>query len=157
MAADIVTGPRGGPAVVSLWDRYGETVRIEEHLLGVEPRSTIGCEGPVGPVGIHLARLEVWHKDMPVVIGAVLIGFERDNPCGLDGIRVIEQKQFHQDRTLREHAEVDAAGADRRAKRSTRTRCDDRGCSSSRHASLVWTIGRTCQISRQYSRIQLSE
>jgi hypothetical protein len=86
----IVTGPRGCPAVVSLWDRYDESVRIKEDLLGVKPGSVFWCEGPVSTIGIYLAWLQVWHKDMPVVMDAVFTGFERDDPCGLDGIRAIE-------------------------------------------------------------------
>ena len=82
-------------------------------------------EWPVRPVGIHLARLEARHKDMPIVMGAVLIRIERDDPRGLGGISVIEQEQLHQRRMLREHAKVDAARTDGRAERSTRPRCDD--------------------------------
>jgi hypothetical protein len=69
----------------------------------------------------------VRHKDVPVVVGAVFIGFERDNLCGLDGVRVIEQQQLNEDRIFREYAEVDAAIADRRAKRSTRARSQTAG------------------------------
>ena len=155
----IVAGPRRSPAVVCRGDRYGETVRVEEHLLGVEPISTLRGEGPVRPVGIHLARLKVRHKDMPVVIGAVLLGIERDDPCGLRGILVIEQKQLHKGRTLGEHAEVDAARAYGRAERSARTRCDGAGALRRRgHAYLSpGAIGLTFQMSRQYSPIERSE
>ena len=34
----IVAGPRRSPAVVCLGDGYGKTVRVQEHLLGVEPK-----------------------------------------------------------------------------------------------------------------------
>jgi hypothetical protein len=44
----------------------------------------------VSPIGVYLTWLKVWHKDMPIVMGAVPIGFERDDFCGLDGIRIIE-------------------------------------------------------------------
>jgi hypothetical protein len=48
------------------------------------------------PIGVHLTRLQVWHKGMPIVIGTVLIGVERDDRCRPDGIRVIEQEQLHE-------------------------------------------------------------
>jgi hypothetical protein len=44
----------------------------------------------VSPIDVCLARLKVWHKDMPIVMGEVPIGFERDDFYGPDGIRVIE-------------------------------------------------------------------
>ena len=62
----------------------------------------------MGPVGIHLARLEVRDEDMPVVIGAVPVRIERDDPRWLRGILVVEQQQLDQRGVLREHAEVDA-------------------------------------------------
>ena len=84
-------------------------------------------EGPVSPIDVYLAWLKVWHKDMPIVMGVVPAGFERDDFRGVDGIRVIEQEQLHPGRTFREHAEVNAARADSCAKRSARARCDDAG------------------------------
>ena len=155
---DIVAGPRRSPAVVCLGDGYGKPVRIEQHLLGVKPKSAVRIEGPVRPVGVHLARPKVRHKDMPVVIRAMFIGVERDDPCGLRGILVIEQEQLEQDRMLREHAEIDAAREDRRAERSARTRCDIAGAHGPHHAHLSsGTIGLTFQMSRQYSRIERSD
>jgi len=90
----IIARPRGGPAVVSVWHRYGQPVRINKHLLAVEPKSPFRGEGAVRSIGVYLTRPQVRHKDVPVVIGAVLIGFERDDRCRLDGIHVIEQKQL---------------------------------------------------------------
>jgi len=123
--AGIVSRPRRSPPVVSFWDCYSEPVRIEEHLLGVETISMLRGEWPMRPVGIYLPRLEAWYKCMPIVMGAVIIRIERDHSRGLGGIPVIEQKQLDQRCTFREHAEVDAAGTDGRAERSTRARCDD--------------------------------
>src|SRR6476619_8355436 len=65
--SDIISGPRRSPAVVCLGEGYGKPVRVQEHLLGVKPRSAVRVEGPVRPVGVHLARLKVRHKDMPIV------------------------------------------------------------------------------------------
>src|SRR5262249_61983019 len=83
--AGIVTRPRRSPPVISLWDSYSEPVRVEEHLLGVEPTSVLRGEWPVRPVGIHLPRLEARHKYMPVELGAVLSRSRRREPPGLVG------------------------------------------------------------------------
>src|SRR4029453_6814458 len=110
------------------------------------------------PVSIHLARPKVRHKHMPVVIGAMFIRSERNDPCGLLSIHVIEQEQLEQDRMLREHAEIGAIREDCRAERSARTRCDTAGTYRPHHAHLSsGTIGLTFQMSRQYSRIERSE
>ena len=122
---DIIARPCGGQAVVCLGDGRGETVGIEKDLLGVKPKTTVRIKGPVCPVGIHLARLDVRDKDMPVVIGAMLTGIERYGPYRLLGILVIEQEQLDHARMLREHAEIHAARANSRAERSGYARHDD--------------------------------
>jgi hypothetical protein len=107
----------------------------------------------MSPVSIHLARLKVRDEDMPVVIGAMFIGLERDDPCGRGGILAIEQDELEQDRMLREYAEIDAPRQDRGPERSARTRCDIAGAHGPHHARLSsGTIGVTFQMWRQYSR-----
>src|SRR4029450_8902253 len=151
-------GRRRSPTVVCRRGDYSKSVRVQEHLLGVKPRSAVRVEGSVRPIGVHLARLKVRHKDMPVVMRTMFTGVERDDPCRLGGILVIAQKQLKQDRMLREHAEIDAAREDRRAERSARTRCDITGGHRPHHAHLSsGTIGLTFQMSRQYSRIERSD
>ena len=156
---DIVAGPRRSPAVVCPGDGYDKPVRVEKHLLGVEPKSTARIESPVRAVGIHLARLEARHEGVPVVIGAMLIRIERDDPCGLRSIFVVEQQQLQQDRVLGEHAEIDTVRQDRRAERSARTRCDIAAAAYGPHPAhrSSKTIGVTFQMSRQYSRIERSD
>jgi hypothetical protein len=46
---------------------------------------------------------------MPVVVAAVPLRIERDDPERLRGIHIIEQQQLERRRALREHAEVDGA------------------------------------------------
>ena len=88
----------------------------------------------------------------------MLIRRERDDPCGLRSILVIEQQQLEQGRVLGEHAEIDTARQDRRAERSARTRCDITGGYHPHLAHLSsGTIGLTFQMSRQYSRIERSD
>src|SRR4029450_7186603 len=146
-------GRRRSPTVVCRRGDYSKSVRVQEHLLGVKPISAVRVEGPVRPIGVHLARLKVRHKDMPVVMRTMFIGIERDDPCRLGGILVIEQKQLKQERMLREYAEVAPAGENRPAERRARTRCNITGGHRPHHA----TIGLTFQMSRQYSRIERSD
>ena len=86
----IVTRPRRSPAVVCFWDGHSKPVRVKQHFLGVEPTSALRVEGPVSAIGVHLAWPKARHKDMPVVMRAMFIGIEWDDPCGLRGILVIE-------------------------------------------------------------------
>jgi hypothetical protein len=112
----------------------------------------------MSPVRIQLARLKVRHEDMPVVIAAMSIRLERDDPCGLGGILGIEQEQLEQDRMFREYTKIDAPRQDRRPERSARTRCDVTGAHGPHHACLSsGMIGVTFKKSRQYSRIERSE
>ena len=156
---DIVAGPRRSPAVVHPGDGYDKPVRVNEHLVGVKPKPSVRVERAVRPVGVHLARLKTRHEGMPVVIGAMLIRRERDDPCGLRSILVIEQQQLEQDRVLGEHAEIDTARQDRRAERSARTRCDIACAAYGPHPARLSskTIGVTFQMSRQYFRIERSD
>ena len=66
-------GPAPRPAVVGVGNRDGEPVRIEQHLLAVEPQTAFRRERPVGPVAVDLPGLEARHEGMPVVIGAVRV------------------------------------------------------------------------------------
>ena len=86
----IVAGPARGFSIVVFGDRDGETIRVEKNLLAIEPKTAFRREWSMGAIAINLARLEVRDKDMPVVIGAVSVGIERDDLCRLCGILVIE-------------------------------------------------------------------
>src|SRR5271166_990170 len=98
----VITGQRRSPALVCIRHRDSETVRVEKHLIGIEPQSTVRRKGSMCPIRIHLAYLQARHKGMPVMIRAVLRSIERDDLRWLHGIFVLEEKQFHHDRTLRE-------------------------------------------------------
>src|SRR6516162_9875198 len=100
---DIVAGPRPCPALVCLGHRYGETIGVNEHLLAIKPKTAGGVERSVRPVGIYLPRLEVRDKDMPVVIGAMLIGIKGKDCCRMRIMLVIEQEKLDHHRMLREH------------------------------------------------------
>jgi hypothetical protein len=66
-----------------------------------------------------LAGSDIWHKHVPAVIGAVLFGIERDDPCRPRGIFIIEQKQFHQRRMFRNTLKLTPPGGrSRREERS---------------------------------------
>src|SRR5262249_39456509 len=155
---DIVAPARRGPPVVRVRDCYGKSVRVEKHLLGVKPKSAVRIERTMSPVSIHLAQLYVGDEGMPVVIGAMPVGLQRNDPCGPGGILVIEKEQLAQNRMLREYAEIDAPREDRRPERSARTRCNVAGAHGPHHACLSsGRIGVTFPIGRQYSRIAQSE
>src|SRR5262249_53875797 len=91
---DIVAPARRGPPVVRVRDCYGKSVRVEKHLLGVKPKSAVRIERTMSPVSIHLAQLYVGDEGMPVVIGAMPVGLQRNDPCGPGGILVIEKEQL---------------------------------------------------------------
>ena len=121
----VAARPAGGLAIVGVRDGHGEPIRIEEHLVAIEPQATFRCEWPLGPVGVHLAGLQVRHEDVPVVVAAVPHRVERDDPCRLFGIPVSEQQQLDERGALREYAEVDPARTDRGAQRCARAGFDD--------------------------------
>ncbi len=123
----IVAWPCRSPAIVCLGHGYGETIRIEKHLLAIEAKSIGQLIGSVRSVGIHLPGLQRRHKDMPVVVRTVFVGVERNDPRRLPGILIIEQEQLYQCRALGIDAEVDAARANCSAERSAFTRCNDVG------------------------------
>src|SRR4030095_7113272 len=77
----VVAGPLRGFAVVSLGDRYGETIRGDENILAIEATTTLRGERTKGAVGINLPGLEVGDKDMQVVIGALPVSVQSYNLC----------------------------------------------------------------------------
>ena len=86
----VVAGPACGSAVVGFWDRYGKTIRVEQNLLAIEPKTALRDERPMGAVTINLPRFYVRDKDMPVVVGAMLMRIERNDLCRLRLIFVIK-------------------------------------------------------------------
>ena len=83
----VVPGPAGGPAVVAFGDRHRQAVGVEEQLLPVEPQATLRGEGAVRAVAVDLARPQARHEGVPVVVGAVPIRLEGDDPRRLPGAR----------------------------------------------------------------------
>ena len=115
----VVAGCAGGLAAVALRNGDGAAVRIEQDFVGIEAQAARGVERPVDAIGIDLAGCDAGHEDVPVVIGAVGYGIERD-----DARRAARRPR---DRTAAarsaqrfgEHAEVDAAVGKGRAQRRT--------------------------------------
>jgi hypothetical protein len=105
-------------------------------------------------VAVDLARLQVGHERVPVVIRPVPVRIERDDACRLRRLCVVEEQQFDGCGALREHAEVHAirrhCGAERRAA--------PRALIPGLHPLCPPGVtGFTFQMSRQYSRIDRSE
>src|SRR4029453_14199100 len=88
------------------------------------------------------------------VVRAVHAWRERDAPVRRRGIPIAEEQQLDVRRMLGEHAEVDAAGAPRRAQRSARS---GRARARAHRAPRCGAMGLTCQIRRQYSRMARSD
>jgi len=145
------TGSRS--AAVLGGDGHGESIRVEQHLFAVEQEATLGRERPARSVGVDLTRAEPGNEDVPVVIRAVRPSIERDHGVRSGSELVVEQQELDRARAPRKDAEVDAAGKDGRSERSAaalhRAARD--------HTSLAAALGLTCQMSRQYWRIERSE
>ena len=173
---DVVAGAARGAAAVVVGHRHRQAVRIEQHLLRIEsePAFRRGCA--VGAVRVDLSCGQAGHERMPVVIRAVGSRIERDRLGGLGRLRAVEQQELDQVGVLGEHAEVDAARGRRGAERRALARRDrvaverDRSlrmglaCGRRRaprparaHRESPDSAGVTCQISRQYSRIDRSD
>src|SRR5262245_16493199 len=108
----VAAASTGGAAIVVV--RYGDrqTVRIEEHLLPVEPTAALRLERSVSPVRVDLTDGETGHEDVPVVIGAMRARIERDHATGLGRLLAVEQQQFDRRGSFRKHTEVDALRID---------------------------------------------
>jgi hypothetical protein len=108
-------------ARISVGHDDGATVGIEEHLGGVETQTALGIEGAVGAIGINLSGTDAWHKDVPVMIGAMRARIELDHARRMRGGGIIEQQEVHPARLPREHAEIDAPGENGGTERETAT------------------------------------
>ena len=125
MAVAQLSPGRAAPTGQMYRGRIRQGRRVEQHLSAVEPTSAVRREGAVRSVGVNLTGLEVRHKDVPVMIGAVIAGAERNDPCRPCRPLIIEQEKLDQGCALREDAEIDAAGTDCRPKRCACARCNE--------------------------------
>src|SRR4030095_2030976 len=99
--------------------------RIKNSLLASEARPVVRLTGSVGPVCVHLPRLQARHKGMPVVVRTMLVGMERNDPRRLCGMPLVDKEQLYQSGTLGIDAEVDAVWPHCSSERSALTRCND--------------------------------
>ena len=150
----VVAGAARGVAVVAARRGHRQPVRVEEDLLRIESQAAFRRERTVRPVGVNLAGLQTGDQHVPVVIGTVLPRVEPNDARGRRRLHVVEEQQFESRRALREDAEVDPHGRDRRAERGARA-----GPMLPRRHSAPRPVatGLTCQMSRQYSRIERSD
>ena len=68
-------------------------------------------------VTIDLARRDAGHKGVPIMVGAVRTRVGVDNARRVRGVRAVEQQQLNRRTVFGEHAEIGAAGDQRRAER----------------------------------------
>jgi hypothetical protein len=67
-------------------------VRVEQHLIRVETQSSRRIGRSSDPVGIDLARRDVGHKDIPIMVGPVGVWVEVDDAGRARRVRVVEQQ-----------------------------------------------------------------
>src|SRR5262249_51423035 len=94
---------------VTLWNRDSAAVGIEENLGRIEAHAARGIERSADLIAVQLARSDVRHEHMPVVIGAIGRWIQANDPRRPRVVDVIEEEQLDAARVLREDAEIDAA------------------------------------------------
>ena len=122
----VVAGTAGGLAVVTFGHRHRQAVGVEQQLLPVEPQATLRREGAVRAVAVDLSRAQPRDERVPVVVGAMRVRIERDDPRRPPRAGLVEQQQLQPGGALREDAEVHALGPEGRAQRSARPFADRR-------------------------------
>src|SRR6516162_3667121 len=94
-------------------------VWIKENFGRIEPLAISGIERARYSVGIDLAWLHGRHENMPVVIGSVNRGIERNHSCRLVVIFLVKKQEIYARGMTGVNAEVDASigngGSQRRA------------------------------------------
>ena len=116
----VVPRARRRLAVVAGRHGDGQAVRVEEHLLRVEPQAALRGERPVRAVAVDLPRPEAGHEHVPVVVRAVRAGVQPDHARGRRRAGIVEEQQLDRGGSLREDAEVDAV---RRQRSRRAVRC----------------------------------
>ena len=105
-----------GAAVVSFRHLHRAAIGINEELARIKPAPPLGFKGSGDPVAVKLAGSDAWDEGMPVVVGAVMPGIERDDAGGFCIVRPVEEEQFDSGAVPGKYAEIDAARKDRGAK-----------------------------------------
>src|SRR5215471_13122643 len=118
---------RRGVAIVPGGNGDGTTVRIEEHLGGVEPQPARLIDWSVGAIAVYLAGTGLRHARVPVVRRAMSGRIERDDTRRLGRLLAVEQQQVDPRRAFGKDAEVDAAFGGGRAERRACARRDTAG------------------------------
>jgi hypothetical protein len=77
-------------AVIRVWNPDGLAVGIEENLVCVEAESSLGGRRSVHAESVGLPNSGARDERVPIVVGAVMLGIERNDPGGRLGRDVIE-------------------------------------------------------------------
>jgi hypothetical protein len=105
----IIAGFTSGVTAATCRDRNALAVSIEQDLLGIKPEPVLRIEWPCYPVAVDLTRPDAGHEHMPIVISAVPVRIEVDDPGGLGIIYRIEQQELGRGTVLRKYAEIGSA------------------------------------------------
>ena len=119
----------------------------------IKPGASLGGPGPHHPVPVNLAGFKTRDEDVPVMIGPVLAGIERNHLFRPRRIYVPEQEQFHSGGAFGENAEVNAFRINRGSQGKTTSWIG----SETHGLSPDYPIGSTSQTFSQYSRMARSE
>ena len=97
-----------GDTVVAGGQGHAAAVGIDQHLVRSEAQPRLRCLRPVDSVAIDLAGAESRHEAVPIVVGPVANGIERDHPCGPRVIDGVEEQQLDSGGTGRIDREIHA-------------------------------------------------
>ena len=85
---------RSLPAVIP-GNNYAAPIGVEENLGAIKPHPAAGVERPLDPIPVELARLQARHEEVPIIVGTVGRGIERDHARGVDIIFPVKEQQLH--------------------------------------------------------------
>src|SRR5215469_11598954 len=126
---------------------YTAPVRIKKNLGGIKTHAAGGIERTVDPISIKLPRAQAGHELMPIVVGAVGRGIDRNYARGPGIIFLIKKQQIDGGRPTRKHAEIYASRKDRCPQRRTVT-CNTNGrCGNNAHNAALSTVA-DCGLNR---------
>src|SRR6185369_12135718 len=90
----VVSLHAGFDAVVVFGNHDGAAVWIEQELIWIKAQTTLWFDRSVNPIAVDLARRHVGHEDVPIVVGAVGGGIDRNDPRGASIIFPIKEQQL---------------------------------------------------------------
>jgi hypothetical protein len=115
----VVPGKTSLRSVVTLGDRQGFSIRIQQDLPGIEAQSFSRVKRSGHPVAVDLPGAQTGDEDVPVKVGPVFGRVQGDNPGRTRGIGPVKKEQFHSNGIFGIDAEIDTLGVDCGPERET--------------------------------------